>query len=476
MIFLKKIAVCILLTAANTQLIAQQHGLVKKYNILFLLTDDQRATTIHALGNKEIITPNMDELVKNGTAFTHAYIMGGAQGAVCAPSRAMIMTGKYVYHLAGDGSTIPAKDIQLGEWLQQKGYDAHGIGKWHNGPDSYARNFSSGADIFFGGMSDHFNIPVWKFDSTRQYKADSIHGQPHINAGKNASELFADDAIAYLQRADKKPFFLYVAFTSPHDPRTSYPEYTNLYDTAKISLPVNFMPQHPFDNGELKVRDELLAALPRTAEEIKLHLRDYYAMITHLDNQVGRIIKALKESGQYDNTIIVFAGDNGLALGQHGLMGKQNVYEHSVNIPLIISGPGIPKNQRRNAFVYLLDIFPTLCELTGVQKPATVDGSSLVNVIKDGNKKVRQTAYFRYREFQRAVRNEQYKLIEYNVAGKRTTQLFDLKNDPAEINNLFNDVAYHKQLILLRRQLLQSKATTGDDGVFWNGYRDYIRQ
>lgn len=462
---------------ACTQVIAQQNAPVKKYNILFILTDDQRATTIHALGNKEIITPNMDELVKNGTAFTRAYIMGGSQGAVCAPSRAMIMTSKYVYHLTGNGSTIPAKDIQLGELLQQNGYDAHGIGKWHNGPESFARNFSSGGDIFFGGMSDQFNIPVWQFDPSRQYKEDSIHGQPHINAGKNASELFADDAIAYLQKkTDKKSFFLYVAFTSPHDPRTSYPEYTNLYDTARISLPVNFMPQHPFDNGELKVRDELLAALPRTPQEIKLHLRDYYAMITHLDNQVGRIIKALKGSGEYENTIIVFAGDNGLALGQHGLMGKQNVYEHSVNIPFIVSGPGIPKNQQRNAFVYLLDIFPTICELTGVQKPAATEGSSLVGVINDAGKKVRSTAYFRYREFQRAVRNEQYKLIEYNVAGKRTTQLFDLKNDPAETRNLFTDQLYHQQLVLLREQLLQSKTATGDDGIFWNGYQDYIKQ
>ena len=475
MIFLKKIVVCFLLTVFCTELMAQQNQPGKKYNILFLLTDDQRATTIHALGNQQIITPTIDKLVNSGTAFTRAYIMGGSQAAVCAPSRAMIMTGRNVYHLKDFGNTIPQQDIELGELLQQNGYDAHGIGKWHNGSASYARSFSSGGHIFFGGMSDQFNIPVWEFDSSRKYLKDSIHRQPHINPGKNASELFADDAVSYLQQQDgKKPFFLYVAFTSPHDPRTSYPEYTNLYDTAKIPLPLNFLPQHPFDNGELKIRDELLAAFPRTPGEIKLHLRDYYAMITHLDNQIGRIVKALKESGQYDNTIIVFAGDNGLAIGQHGLMGKQNVYEHSVNIPFIISGPGIPKNQQSNAFVYLLDIFPTLCQLTGVQQPSAIEGKSLVGVIKNPAAKVRTTAYFRYREFQRSVRNEQYKLIEYNVEGKRTTQLFDLTNDPVEINNLYFNKAFHAQLKLLRKQLLEDKAAAGDDGIFWNGYSEYI--
>jgi arylsulfatase A-like enzyme len=253
------------------------------------------------------------------------------------------------------------------------------------------------------------------------------------------------------------------------------PEYLKMYDTAKIKLPPNFMPQHNFDNGELKVRDELLAGFPRTIPEIKGHIRDYYAMITHLDAQIGRIIDALKESGEYENTIIIFSGDNGLALGQHGLMGKQNVYEHSVGVPLIWSGPGIPENQKRDAFVYLLDIYPTICEIIGIKVPDSVDGTSIKQCILDKNAQIRTSLYFSYRDFQRSVRDREYKLIEYNVSGKRTTQLFNIGADPWEKNNLADDPEYRNKLKSMRKAMLEQKKLTDDNGPFWEGI-DFIKE
>ena len=441
----------------------------KPVNILLIYSDDQRAGTINALGNIEIITPNLDRLVKKGTSFTRAYIMGGLQGAVSVPSRAMLMTGKYLYGLEKTGSVIPEDHIMMGEYLIRNGYEAHGIGKWHNGKESYARNFSSGGHIFFGGMSDQFNIPVWSFDQTGKYQNDTTGNQPHIIKGKNATELFTDDAVKFLtDYKETRPFFLYVALTSPHDPREMPAEYLRMYDTSEISLPQNYLPQHPFDNGELKVRDELLAGFPRTKSEIKLHIRDYYAMITHMDAQIGRIIEALEESGEYKNTLIIFAGDNGLALGNHGLMGKQNVYEHSVGVPLIFSGPGIPENNRRKAMCYILDIFPTVCEELAMDIPSTVDGISLSSCIDSDSSACRTDLYFAYRDFQRAVRDDRYKLIEYNINGTRTTQLFDLLSDPMELKDLSSDPDFQVVKHEMRKLMLEEKHLADDQGTFWN--------
>lgn len=144
------------------------------------------------------------------------------------------------------------------------------------------------------------------------------------------------------------------------------------------------MDKHPFDNGELVIRDEVLATIPRVSDEIKKHIMEYYAMVTHVDRRVGDLVKALKETGEYENTIIVFAGDNGLAVGQHGLMGKQNVYEHSVGVPLMIKGAGSNvQGKKSDKLCYLIDVFPTLCDMTGTDIPASVDGVSLVPVIRE---------------------------------------------------------------------------------------------
>lgn len=336
----------------------------RRPNILFFFTDDQRFGTIHALGNAQIHTPTMDALVERGTAFSHAHIMGGTCDAVCMPSRAMLMTGRTLFHLDGQGQRIPTEHVLLGEHLRRAGYATFGTGKWHNGSDAYARAFSHGDEIFFGGMEDHWNVPACHFDPTGRYETRTpVSVDPwrtnaltykqcdHITAGKHSSELFADAAIAFLQEHDgASPFFMYLSFMAPHDPRTMPREYLEMYDPAAIDLPPNLLPEHPFDNGELRVRDELLEAWPRTPEAIRRHIAEYYAMITHADAQMARVMAALEEAGEAENTIIIFAGDNGLALGQHGLMGKQNLYDHSLRVPLVVSGPGVPAGQTATPF------------------------------------------------------------------------------------------------------------------------------
>jgi arylsulfatase A-like enzyme len=452
-------------------------------NIVFLFTDDQRFDTINALGNKGIITPHMDNLVKDGITFTQAHIPCGTSPAICMPSRAMLLTGRSLFHISGAGERIPEDHITLGETLRRNGYNCYGMGKWHNGPDSFNRVFNDGAEIFFGGMADHWNVPVFNYDPSGKYdnflpicvdplfsnKVLKRHSD-HVHSGKHSSNIISEAAIKYIENYEQsKPFFMYVSYLAPHDPRIMPKEYLDMYELNAIEIPENFKEEHPFDNGELRVRDELLAPFPRTKEIVRQHIRDYYAMITHLDAQIGRIIKALKYNELYENTILILAGDNGLAIGQHGLFGKQNCYEHSVRVPLIFKGPNISENIQIDTQIFLHDIFPTICGLTDIPIPETVDGIDYSNVIKNkDNRQIRNSLYFAYTDKQRAIKNKEFKLIEYCVRRKHNmTQLFDLKNDPRELNNLAKQGGYADIIRELRTEMFQLKDDWDDKKSRW---------
>jgi arylsulfatase A-like enzyme len=248
-----------------------------------------------------------------------------------------------------------------------------------------------------------------------------------------------------------------------------------MYDPQEIDLPPSFLPEHPFDNGEMVVRDEKLAPWPRTADDVRRHTAEYYAMITHLDHQIGRVLQVLKSTGHAEDTIVVLAGDNGLAIGRHGLFGKQNMYEHSLHVPLIMSGPGVPQNQRTDSLCYLLDIYPTLCELLDIPTPSSVEGESLVPALREPNAAIRDTLTFAYRGVQRAARDARFKLIEYVVDGQRTTQLFDLRADPWETNSLTDSSLYAGHLTRMRVELERSRDALDDNQpdqgeAFWQGY------
>lgn len=432
-------------------------------NILFFFADDQRHDTINALGNCEVVTPNLDKLVARGTAFTQASIMGGTSGAICMPSRAMLMTGRTLFHLDGVGRSIPEEHIMMPEALRAAGYTTFGTGKWHNGRDSFARCFSCGDRVFFGGMSDHFKVPLNKFDDTGEYPEDRIY----FEEKRHSSDLFSGAAVDFLTSYDgDDPFFGYISFTAPHDPRDTNPKYHGLYDASSLTLPENYFERHSFDNGDLETRDELLAPFPRTPEIVLEHLAAYYAMITHLDAQVGEVIAAVEARQDADRTIVVFAGDNGLAVGQHGLMGKQNLYEHSIRVPLIFAGPDIP-TQTHNAFCYLTDIYSTLFEMAGLSVPESVEGSSLVSALSDPGEPVRDSLLYAYKDFQRSAKKEGHKLIEYAVDGQRTRQLFDLGRDPWETENLIDQPEMSGVVERLESEIVRWNTELGDDTAFW---------
>lgn len=459
-------------------------------NILFFFTDDQRFDTIAALGNPAIHTPNLDRLVQRGTSFTQAHIMGGTSAAVCMPSRAMMLTGRGLFDIDDMGQVIPSGHTTMGEVFRSAGWQTFGTGKWHNGPTAFNRCFEGGAEIYFGGMADHWNVPASHYDPSGKYDsrlplcADPMTTNrliwrqcDHVHAGRHSTELFADATLDFLSQRDRqRPFFAYVSFMAPHDPRTMPEKFLEMVDPDSIELPPNFQSEHPFDNGELRIRDELLEAWPRTPDAIRGHLVEYYAMISHIDAEIGRVLDRLEADGLLEETLIVFAGDNGLALGQHGLMGKQNLYDHSVRVPLVFAGPGIPVGVRTAAPCYLLDIFPTLCDLAGLRCPRTVQGRSLVPCLKDPQVRPRDALYLAYRDLQRAVVRDGFKLIEYCVGGNRRTQLFDLASDPWETLDLAGDATHANRMELMRKELLQQRELWNDhrerEAAFWSVFHD----
>ena len=482
--FLKSAAACSLAGALPaTWACRRSPSSPARPNILVLFTDDQRYGSIRALGNPFVRTLHMDAIVQNGTAFTRAYIMGSYSGAVCMPSRAMLLTGRSLFHLKDRGMEIPPEQRMLPEVFREAGYTTFGTGKWHNGRPAFARCFGAGAEIFFGGMSDHWNVPVYDYDPSGEYASRTpvipdpgasneiqYRNYQHIVDGKHSSELFTDAAVSFLDRhhKDSNPFFMYVSYTAPHDPRTVPREYLDMYDPDTIPLPRNFLPRHPFDNGELEIRDELLATFPRTEKEVRRHLAEYYATITHLDDQIGRVLEALRRTGRSRDTLIVFAADNGLALGQHGLMGKQNLYEHSVHVPLVLSGPGIPIGTQVSSLCCLNDLFPTLCDLAGLESPSGIWGRSLAPVLKEQAPGPHEDLLCVYKDYQRAVLWDRWKLIRYRVGGTFTTQLFDLEQDPWEMRNLAGHPEHRRLLseLTTRLQDLMRRAGQTSDWIF----------
>ena len=235
------------------------------------------------------------------------------------------------------------------------------------------------------------------------------------------------------------------------------------YDPDRLPLPANFLPQHPFDNGEMVIRDEVLLPWPRTPRDVRVMLAEYYRYITYLDMLIGRVIDAVDASPRAKETFIVFTADSGVARGSHGLIGKQNLYEHSMRVPLIVAGPGVPAGKRTAAMCYLFDVLPTLGSLCGVPAPATSEGRDLSAVLRDPAQPGRPALMFAYRDIQRAVRDERWKLIRYPQVDR--TQLFDLASDPDETRDLVADPAQAGRIADLTKRLENEMRSFGDNAT-----------
>ncbi len=420
----------------------------KEPNVLFLFADDQRADTIAALGNTHIKTPNLDRLVKRGLAFDRAYMQGGMQGATCVPSRAMLLSGQSLFRV--DEKLL--RDATWPEAFGKAGYATFISGKWHNGEKSLVRSFQEARGIFSGGMTGPLKANLADV-------ADGKLGTPKL-APKHACAVFADEAVRFLNRKHDRPFFCYVPFNAPHDPHVVPDEFPVTYDPDKLPLPANVLPQHPFNNGEMTIRDEALLGWPRDPKKVREMLADYYRYISYLDAEIGRVLDALEKSPHANNTVVVFSADSGVARGSHGLIGKQNLYEHSIRVPLVIAGPGVPKDKRTAAMCYLFDVLPTLGKLCKVPAPTASEGREFTATLTDPDRAARTNLVFAYRNVQRAVRDDRWKLIRYPQVDK--TQLFDLKADPDEVTDLAGKTEHAAKVKELHALLEAEQKRYGD--------------
>ncbi len=489
----------------NVGLLATQlsfgQAATEKPNFLFIFADDQTYKSIGALNNSEVETPNLDKLAGRSVVFSQCYNQGSWSAAVSVASRTMLITGQYVFDAAknkaylGKGKKSEAEiknAVPLwGEVLQNAGYETYLTGKWHNSDYAALKSFTYAKGIGKGmyetldpsgsrepaygrPADDKMEWKPWdkKFTGHWSPKVKDIVtdangkktiGTPYV-VNKHTSELYADNAIDFLggniSKSDK-PFFMYVAFNAPHDPRQSPKKFVKKYPVDKINIPENFLPEHPFDQGDHKCRDEILAPFPRTKEAVQLHRQEYYAIISHMDEQIGRILKALEKSGKAKNTYIIFTSDHGLAVGMHGLMGKQNQYDHSVRMPFMIAGPKLEAGKKVDAKIYMQSIYATTCELANIEVPKTVQFKSIKDLLTGKTDKGEDAIFGCYKQHQRMVRTDKYKLIAYPKANK--LQLFDIVNDPNEVKNLANDPKFLGKKVEMFIKLVTKQNELGDD-------------
>ena len=438
-----------------------------KSNVLFIFADDQCYKTIASLNNEEIKTPHLDRLVRNGTTFTHTYNMGGYHGAVCVASRTMLITGKHIWHAKNSEKNLKKSlDGKLWPQLMAKaGYDTFFTGKWHVKAD--ANHLFGTARNVRGGMprqtKEGYNRPL--ADGTDPWDPSDPKFGGFWADGKHWSEVVADDAIYYLDLSKKSenPFFMYIAFNAPHDPRQAPKKYVDMYPTDKIKIPKSFLKEHPLKEeiGSGKgLRDEKLAPFPRTKHAVQVNRREYYAIITHMDFQIGRILDHLDKTGQADNTYIFFTADHGLSVGHHGLLGKQNLYDHSVRVPFIATGPGIEKDKKNNSPIYLQDVMATSLEIAKAKSPDHVQFKSLLPMLKDGKKGGLKSVYGTYVHFQKMVVSENYKLLLFPNAKKAL--LFNMNDDPEELKDISDKPSSKKIMKDLFKELLKLQKESGD--------------
>lgn len=428
----------------------------KQPNFLFILTDDQSPETLSVYGNEVCHTPHIDRLAAEGMTLLDAHHMGAWSGAVCTASRTMIMTGRTVWRIPGangPGLSFPklfrqeAAEQSLPAAFNRAGYDTFRTCKNGN-------SFNEANQLF----------TVSKTETKRE-------GTP-----EGGSEWHGDQVMEYLQQRESKqhrdPFLIYFGFSHPHDPRYATPELAAKYGADNNGpgekpnpkappLPSNYLPAHPFHHGHPGLRDEeqVQGVLQRRDEAtVRNEIGREYACIENIDRQVGRVLAKLEAMGELDNTYVFYTADHGMSVGRHGLMGKQNLYEHTWRVPFIVRGPGIKAGSHASGFIYLLDVFPTLCDLAGIQPSEVVEGKSFRPVLEGKAERIRDVVYGVYtggtKPGMRSIKTaDGWKLIEYDVLdGKvRETQMFNLNENPKEF------LAEHHDAKLM--QLLNIKPT-----------------
>jgi len=447
------LVVVIALLGIPADLLAQAKpaGQDKRPNLLFIIVDDQSPWDLKVYNPATLLqTPNIDRLAREGMTIDGAYQMGSFVGAVCTPSRHMVMSGRTLWHLPigpdksrGTRSPPGLEQFTIPAVFNQAGYDTMRTCKMGNSYEAANKQFTVRRDATKrGGTAESGS--AWHGEQVLKYLSERE------------------------QSKDADPFLIYFGFSHPHDTRDGTPELLTKYGAVNHAdreslppanpksppLPANWLPAHPFHHGHPKLRDEVAVSgvwENRDERTIRNELGREFACSEYIDMQIGRVLGKLQAMGELDNTYVIYASDHGMAIGRHGLQGKQNLYEHTWRVPYIVKGPGIAAGTRAQGNVYLLDTLATLCDLSGIKPPESNEGTSLKPVLEGKQKTVREVLYGAYcggtRPGMRSVRKGDWKLIKYDVLDGtvRQTQLFNLAENPDEFLIEHHDPAVVRQ-------------------------------
>lgn len=440
---------------------------IEQPNVLFIISDDLTATALSCYGNKVCQTPNIDRLASQGTRFTKAY----CQGTYCGPSRASFMSGYYPHaiKMLGYGSPRPA----IGEratWAQHfknNGYYTARVSKiFHMGVPGGIEKGTDGADDP-ASWTERFNSagPEWKAlgdGETLENNADGrkpgpVGGNTFVVVEADGNDLVHSDgktaakAVELIKQHKDKPFFLGVGFVRPHVPFVApRKDYTGFLPYSKIQLPP-------------KLKDDW-ADIPKaginykTSKNMKMDVRrqkkavgGYYASVAFMDRMVGQVLDGLKEAGLDEKTIVIFTSDHGYHLGEHDFWAKVSLHDESAAVPLIIRMPG-KKPAVCHSLVELLDLYPTLSNLCGLEVPKHLQGKDISKMMTDPAKEVRSAAFsVNGKGF--LLREQDWAYIAYGKNGQGDEELFDMKQDPKQFTNLAKDPQYGQTLIRFQKQM-----------------------
>lgn len=456
----------------------------KRPNFLFVIVDDQSPFDLQTYDPNSILeTHNISKLAKDGIVIESARHMGSMNGAVCTPSRHMTMTGRSLWHLPPSAEfqkqTEPhyLDEQTIGAVFNRAGYKTMRTCKKGNSYPGANRQFTVVRDATKRGGTDETGS-AWHAKQVLEYLDD-----------RNATK-------------EQNPFFIYLGFSHPHDTRDGTPELLAKYgatnhtdinnlplaNSKQPNLQDNYLSAHPFFHGHPNLRDEVNVSgvwENRDENTIRNELGREYACSENIDIQLGKVLTKLEAHGELDNTYIIYTSDHGMAIGRHGLQGKQNLYEHTWRVPFIIKGPGLAANKRVEGNIYQFDLLPTVCELAGIEIPETVEGKSFLPVLKGEKKVIREVMYGVYaggtKPGMRTVKKGDWKLIKYDVmdGAIRETQLFNLAANPNEYlpehgksgemeTDLAESPKYEAKLAEMETLLLDQMKQYDDPYRLWN--------
>jgi arylsulfatase A-like enzyme len=458
----------------------------RRPNILWVCTEHQRYDTVHALGNPHIRTPNLDRLVREGVALTHAY----AQNSVCTPSRASFLTGRYPITTGcrQNGQDIRETEVPITRTLRDLGYDCGLAGKLH---------LSAAYNGWERRIDDGYRFYQWSHGSTAKHGGDWVawlasQGKTFDDVYRPSSRILCrevtdrkyhqttwcfDQALAFLQEKREGPWLVSINPFSAHDPYDYLPEFIEHYESADLPAPL-------WQEGELDGKPEQQLACYQangyaqtTDEQRRAMKAAYYAAIEHIDAELGRLLDWLKETGQRENTLIIFNSDHGDLQGDHGIFRKgPYLYEGAVRVPLILSWPGVlPQDRQYSALVEQVDIVPTIHELLGLPIPPGVQGKSLLPLLsgqclphqfRSGvyceyyNSNPAGTSPLRRPSYATMWRTRTHKIVVYH--GQELGELYDLSQDPNEFVNLWDNPGHAAVKQDLLKQCFDASVFTMD--------------